>query len=487
MTPTSSRPNIILLILDTLRARNMSCYGYEVNTTPCLDGFARENILFSRAFSPATWTVPTHASLLSGLYLSQHRIENVEGNRRFNKKIVTLPAALRPAGYDTVAFSQNILFSSDHNFDSFDTFFEASKWSRAHPFVRVLKRLVKARKGTSHRVVRYVEKMTGARLLLDAMRDWAVQKRRSEPFFLMANLGDPHYAWTPPPRMLARYLRFNPTCLLKREYICLEPWQFNPELKQVTPTHRRVWSQLYNATVSHVDREVGRFLKRLKRWEGWENTIVVITSDHGEMLGDYRDIVGHMLSLHDNLIHVPLIVRHPDYPSGSKVEGVVQTLDLYPSIVEWAGLIKESGPSAQLQRPSLTRAMSAPEDAGGYAFAEEDYTDSYNPVSGLRSVNPNIDPKKYPTRQVSVHSAKHKYIWCDDRPGEFYDLETDPYEQENLMGRLDDNGKLALNTLQQAMNEWQSNLEMFPPETVDDAPQQDEEVLRRLRGLGYIA
>jgi len=105
----------------------------------------------------------------------------------------------------------------------------------------------------------------------------------------------------------------------------------------------------------------------------------------------------------------------------------------------------------------------------------------------LRSVNPNIDPKKYPTRQVSVHSAKHKYIWCDDRPGEFYDLETDPYEQENLMGRLDDNGKLALNTLQQAMNEWQSNLEMFPPETVDDAPQQDEEVLRRLRGLGYIA
>jgi len=98
VTSLPSRPNIILLILDTLRAKNMSCYEYPLRTTPHLDAFASENTLFLRAFSPATWTVPSHASMLSGLYLSQHRIENIQMTRRFHPDIVTLPVALRSVG-----------------------------------------------------------------------------------------------------------------------------------------------------------------------------------------------------------------------------------------------------------------------------------------------------------------------------------------------------------------------------------------------------
>lgn len=380
-----------------------------------------------------------------------------------------------------------MLFSPDHHFDEFDAFVETRKKSRSHPLVRRLKALASDRAGVSRRVVRYVEKMTASRLLLNTIHEWVVGEGRDSPFFLMANLVDTHYAWTPSPRMLLRHLRFNPAYLLKQDFVTLQPWQFNTEKKQVTPTHRHTWRCLYNAAVSHVDYEVGRFLRRLRRWTGWNNTIVVITSDHGEMLGEYRDIVGHMLSLHDNLLHVPLIVHHPDYPSGLKVQGVVQTLDLYPSILEWTGVPTASIPPAQLQRPSLSQAVHTAEDTGGYAFAEEDYTDSYDVIGGLMSVNPKMDPKKYPRRQVAVHSARYKYIWYDDRPGEFYDLQEDPDEHENLVGRLDAESKVMLSRLQHAMNEWQSNLEIFSPELVDDAEEMNDEVIQRLQALGYIA
>ena len=101
------RPNILVLILDTLRARNVSCYGYSVRTTPHLDAFAQDAVLFKRAYTTTTWTVPSHASMLSGLYLSQHRVENIQRDRRFHQAIVPLPSALREVGYKSAGFSQN--------------------------------------------------------------------------------------------------------------------------------------------------------------------------------------------------------------------------------------------------------------------------------------------------------------------------------------------------------------------------------------------
>ena len=122
MNSGNPKPNIIVIILDALRAKNVSCYGYNKRTTPNLDGFAADNVLFHRAFTTSTWTIPTHASMLSGLYLSQHRIENVKGDRRFNDAIITLPQALREEGYTTAAYSQNMLFSPQHHFEDFDIF-----------------------------------------------------------------------------------------------------------------------------------------------------------------------------------------------------------------------------------------------------------------------------------------------------------------------------------------------------------------------------
>lgn len=481
---THGRPSILVIILDALRAKNVSSYGYSVRTTPHLDRFAGENVLFRRAYTTSTWTIPTHASMLSGLYLSQHRLENIRRDRRFHESVVPLPAALRPAGYETAAFSQNMLFTPAHHFDCFDTFYGPEdlrelRWLSGQLFA--------GSSGTNGLVDRfnsYLEKMFRPRAFFDAIFDWIGAQDSSTPFFLMANVLNAHYPWAPSPDILLSQLRFNPRHLLRSEFTLLKPWQFNSGLKQVTDTHRRVWRSLYDAAAIHLDRELGRFLERLRRWHGWQDLVVVVTSDHGEMLGDYRDLVGHMLSLHDNILHVPLVVRHPDYPSELTVEGVVQTVDLYPSIVEWAGVGSDSIPTAQLQRPSYSKAVDSPDSLSGYAFAEEDYSDSYDVIDGPIGTNPKMKADKFPRRQVSVRSATHKYIWCDDRPGEFYDLLSDPSETNNVFSQNADAPVMA--ELEQILEGWYSGLEVFPPRIEERPGEEDAELIERLRRLGYV-
>jgi arylsulfatase A-like enzyme len=486
----ASQPNILVLILDAVRAGNVSGYGYPLETTPRLDAFAAQGILFRRAFAPATWTIPTHASMLSGLYLSQHRIESARYKRNFDDRVVPLPKVLHSAGYRTAAFSQNLLFGPDRWQDGFEEFHEVDAVLDSRPVPRFVQGMARRSKGLRRRVAGYARKVIAPRLLLDDLLDWIEAGDSTVPFFVMANITTAHYAWAPPPGILLRHLGSSPRNLLKQEMTTLRPFAFNSGRRRVTPSHRQMWHSLYDAAIMHADREVGRFLERLRRWSGWQNTIVVVTADHGELLGDYRDIVGHTLSLHDNLLHVPLIIRHPGYTPGLVVEGVVQTLDLYPSALEWAGVLQSGSgvldvPAAQVQRPALSTAIEAADDPGGYAFAEEDYTDSYDILGGLLEVNPDMDPTTYPRQQIAVRSATHKYIWCDDRPGEFYDLGADPGEHHNLIDSEAEGDRMILAELQEVLQVWRAGLEIFPPRPVSG--ETDAAVTDRLRALGYVA
>jgi len=457
--------------------------------TPYLDAFSEKGVLFLRTFAPSTWTIPTHASILSGLYLSQHRIENVKAERLFNESIVTLPIALRSCGYRTGAFSQNMLFSPQHHFGDFDEFYslESLPNSSSGLLSRTLRRVSANSRLSSQRIARYTRKVMAPRFMLDAVLQWITSNSERKPFLLMANLANAHYPWAPPPDILLRYIGPNFRYLTREEYITLDPFQYNSGKRKVTDLHRAVWRSLYDAAIMHLDREVGRFLRRLQRWQGWSNTIVVVTSDHGEMLGDYRGIVGHTLSLHDNIIHVPLIVRHPDYPPGQKVQKVVQTLDLYSTALEWAGFPGERVPPAQLERPTLSLAVSSMDnEPGGFAFAEEDYTDSYDVLAGLCGVNPAMNPKKYPRQQICCRSATHKFVWCDDREGEFYNLTSDPEEKRNLINTDDPVEKAILEEHRRVLDSWRDTLELFPPRLVGEPSGVDSGTIERLRALGYV-
>jgi arylsulfatase A-like enzyme len=184
---------------------------------------------------------------------------------------------------------------------------------------------------------------------------------------------------------------------------------------------------------------------------------------------------------------VPLVIRHPDYRPGTVVEGVVQGHDLYPSLLEWAGGAPAGVHPAQLKRPPLSRSLAQPESEAGLAFAEEDYSDSYDVTAGLIDMNRAMDPHRYPRQQIAVRSADHKYIWQDDRPAELYDLAADPGERHDLLaaGQAD---PVTLARLEAALAEWRASLTPLTPQAGPaDAPPDDQAVMERLRALGYVA
>jgi arylsulfatase A-like enzyme len=274
---------------------------------------------------------------------------------------------------------------------------------------------------------------------------------------------------------------------LDDDFVNLRTFPFNSGKRQVTAEHREIWRIFYDAAILHVDRLVGRFLKRLQQWSGWHDTIVVITADHGEMLGEHRDIVGHTLTLHDNIIHVPLLVRHLAYSTAIGVERVVQTLDLFPSILQWTGCATTAVEPAQLQRAPLSAAIHNAGDGGGLAFAEEDHTDSYNVLDGLLKVNPSMDLARYPQQQIAVRSATHKYTWYDSGPGELYNMVSDPDERDNLIASSQETDQALKHELHQHLLTWRVQLRDFPPRPAGRALTDLPAVAERLRALGYLA
>lgn len=482
-----TRPNIIFLVLDAARAEDLSCYGYERETTPYLSEFVVNNLLFKRAFAPATWTVPTHASMLSGLYLSQHRLENVKANRSFNQEIVTLPRALQANHYKTAAFSQNFLFSNAHHLtDEFDEFF---------PLWDVERRQIMAagnqhQKNHSNRywkaIQRYGAKKGSLRPAFNSMYHWLTAVEMDSPVFLMANITNAHYPWAPPFNTLWRWLGKDIRYMTDLNIVTPNPFRFNSGRVMIGDRHRQVWRALYDAAIAHIDRELARFIKLLQKWSGWTNTILIITADHGEILGDYRNIFGHTLSLSERLMHVPLIIKHPDYQFGLTIEGVVQNLDLFHSILEWTGSLSDHIPAAQLQRPSLTEAVANSRSLAGFAFAEEDYSDSYNPIAGLMKTNPKMDPDKYPPIQRAVRSATHKYIWRGEQGDEYYDLVADPAEAKNLIDTTVEQEIGILHELQDALSLWYAEMEVFPPQVEEYSAELAPQMTAQLRALGYI-
>jgi arylsulfatase A-like enzyme len=316
--------------------------------------------------------------------------------------------------------------------------------------------------------------------MFDGLLQWMGEQSR--PFFVMANITNTHYHWAPPPDLLWRELGLGIPGLRSAELRTLQPWQFNSRRKQVTDHHRHVWQALYDASIRHVDREWRRFLRKLQKKAVWGELILLVTADHGELLGDHRNIVGHMLSLHDHLLHVPLIVQHPDYPGSQVIDNVVQTVDLYSSVLEWSGLDRPEVPGAQLQCLPLSSALGGPRER--LAFAEEDYTDSYDPVSALERSNPAFDASAvYPEKRVAVHDGTYKLIWNNRGTPELFHVAADPQEAENLAQQ--DFVIPIRAKLEAALAEWERNKVVFPPQEMTMSGQ-DPQMNAHLRALGYL-
>jgi arylsulfatase A-like enzyme len=419
---SSVRPNILWIILDTARADALSSYGYARQTTPALDAIAREGVLYENAYSPSGWTLPAHASMFTGTFPSRHgaTMENLH----IRPRLPTVAEVLASRGYRTLAYSNNGYVSRDTDVlrgFRHQRMFDYGRSPKASLFIGQAK--------ASLHLGDY-----GAKETNDVTTRWMSHAARSgEPFFLFINYMDVHrfYGSTPG---FARWLTDSAT-RRKALAVSQSPFDYAGRQGSASDEDYRMLRTLYDGDMSYLDARVGELVQHLRKEGMLDNTLLVITSDHGEEFGEH-DFISHHCGLYNTLLHVPLLVRYPDrFPPATRVKRPVQLLDIFPTILdvtrlEWPG--RET-----LQGRSL---LAGPQASKTRCVLAERAV----PVDWLERVAEVFDSWERPDlrqRLKSIQAGGYKYVWGSAGYHALYDLGTDPQEKENLFADLPDKAK----------------------------------------------
>ncbi|MCB9850880.1 MAG: sulfatase [Phycisphaerales bacterium] len=440
-----ARPtNLVLIVIDTLRVDHLGCYGYARNTSPRIDAFAANATRYGRAISTAPWTVPAHASLMTGMYPFEHgaftfksvgpgdiQTDNVYP---LAQEHTTLAELLRQAGYKTGAFVANAgyldrRYQLDQGFDTY----EAQR-------------------------VPAVDVNTNA-------RKW-LKRSAGGPFFLFLNYMDAHrpYNTTPRPGLLARPAIQDDGELLDRLAATVLPGDSSPPSELVA----QVIDQ-YDTGIANADQAVGGILDTLQQLGVAENTLVVVTSDHGEYFGEHG-LVEHSKDVYQSALHVPLIIRTPGQRVG-------ETIDRPISLAAVPNLLLDKLVAREL-RPNGQRRLDG--HIGDYPIiAENHYTrakDLYDPRWRRR----------FDRTRTTIIDWPLKYIASSDGDDELYNLDSDPGELINLISSEPETASELAHRLAQLTKSATAK-----PPSGDTPPGEgvelDENLRAQLQSLGYVS
>lgn len=354
---TAEPPNVVLIVLDAVRASSLSCYGYERRTTPHLDAFAARSLRFESAATVSSWSVPTHASLFTGLFPPEHgaggaqrdALTGVERPAPLDARFVTLAEALAERGYATAAVSANPLVAPAMGLSQGFRFFDARPSPRAlGPGYRsLLQRL----QGVLPRALlaeplrsTFPSAMRSAAEITDAASDWLRRRPRGQPYLLFVNYMDAHTPFVLRAGFSGRWPGRSPR---------LPPYGL-PDTAAVMAGRRPLTAEesshlraLYDDALSYLDHHLGRLLAALDAQPDRDRTWIIVTADHGEQLGEDGRL-GHDCVLYPQILRVPLVVRYPrDFPDAARHGGVdgrpVQLTDVAPAILAGGSLPRPRG------------------------------------------------------------------------------------------------------------------------------------------------
>lgn len=452
--PQGPRPNIIFILIDTLRADRLGAYGSTENLTPVMDRLASNGVLFERANAAAPWTLPSMASLFSGFYPGVHHATDykaVSGHedgagevRVFSEQFDTLAERLRDAGYDTAAFVANPFIIPRHGFaQGFDRF--------DHRF-----------KGNT----------TPGKVLNDLAARWIQQRDANKPFFLYIHYMDPHAPYSPyriarrvvqpmVERVADRAQHTRISSAERNEYRNY----FRKSMKgySALPLHKELrntveyWRARYDAGVRQTDMFLADLRRQLGRAGVWKDALVVVTADHGEALGEHR-LWSHGMSAYQNQLHVPLILRWPDHFAPMRIHATVRMFDVTPTILDYL----ELGSFEAMQAESLRSLIDGTSSADRTAFAE--------------AVNKHPD-----LRAVILGDWKLLADVAGEDPPRLFNLAEDPGELRDLADAEPERVKTMLAALGVQTAE---NRELGKDIEVRTAKLEGEDV-SKLRDIGY--
>ncbi|MCP4602169.1 MAG: sulfatase-like hydrolase/transferase [Proteobacteria bacterium] len=417
----SDNYNVILVTIDTLRADHLGCYGYPRDTSPVMDDFADKAVLFKNAIIPSPFTGPSHASMLTGLYPAEHGV--LTNGYELDKDNLTLAEALRKHGYQTAAFvAARWVLGEEFGFDQgFEVFKEGKHRERRAAAVnkqaiRWLKK--KGNKGSFFAWVHYY----------DVHCDY----NAPEPFF---NMFYPNYKGRIDPRGK-----------------CGKPHYNKMELNDDDLQYIRA---LYDAEIRYADNQVGTLFKTIKKLGLSDKTIFIITSDHGESLGE-RGLIGHNLCLKDYEIHVPLIIKHPELKSAPmRINHQVELKSLMPTILDMLD-IKHDVILAQKSFWPLLKGGKVNEK---FAYSETAVEKGRN-------------------KSYSIRSLDWKLTLSRDSKPELYSLKNT--DESNNLADIHPETAASMRDL---LEDW---IRIQEKTSTDKTQNISQEVIEKLKALGYV-
>jgi len=345
---SASHPNVVLISMDTVRADHTGLHGYGRNTTPTLrEEWLAGATLYTRAIATADWTIPSTASLLTGLLASHHGA--FPGSLSRHASIVpnapTLAELLRAGGFRTLGVAANHVnlrpaLGFARGFDYYSCRPPSASFG-VKPYLLAAAAWRRLPQGW-RRKTRAAEDVTGeaVRLLRSAGGG------NGGPFFLFLNYMDAHVPYQPPEDFRRRFGPPRPPFSLRR-YAALES-EVLSGTRHVTPDERRELEADYDAGIAYIDHNLRYLFDELRQLDLFDNSLILVTADHGEMFGE-SDIVGHCAGLFPELVHVPLLVKYPGQRHAATVEHAVSGADILPTVLAAVGL----KPASRLDGHSL--------------------------------------------------------------------------------------------------------------------------------------
>jgi len=409
----SPPPDVILIVIDTLRAKSLSLYDYARDTSPEMIEFSKDAILYENAISPGTWTVPAHGSLFTGRLPSYHGAERVAPNRviqatPLNPDVPTLAELLRNEGWATGAFVANSTF-------------------------------VTPSLGFARGFDPFVADDIRANLIITAALDWFAEQ--ASPTFLFLNILDPHEPYDPGEPYRSRFPGREDSYGNKITDLF---WD-NVELTAPVTDHFR--SQ-YDGEISWTDEVLGELFDRLRGLDRYDESLIIVTSDHGELLGEHG-LAGHGISTYQEIVHVPLLVKRPgNAGAGSRRAQRVSTMGAFAEVLAAAGIPAPKGTQAvRLDEPHPV-------------WVEDIDFNGDRVTVGFEG----------PAKLVQIYGGGYEKL------AQLFDLASDPDENRPL----DPSHEQELKS--------RANLHRDRPRPTHDLPPPvvDPERERRLRQLGYV-
>jgi len=401
-TPPRTAPNVVLVTIDTLRADHVGCYGYKQIKTPNIDSLAVDGIRFERAFTPVPVTLPSHSAMLTGTYPMLSGMHDFSGNR-LSPQQPTLATVLKQAGYATGAVIGAAVLDSrfglNQGFDFYYDHFDFSRLDESN----------------------LDEMERPANVVADQVLDWLAQNLQKR-FFLWMHLYDPHYPYRPP-----------------------EPYA------------REYATHPYDGEIVFADEQLGRVLRFLKDKGVYQNTVIVLSGDHGESLGEHGEKT-HGFFIYNATMHVPLIMHLPGTTAGATVTDTVSLVDLMPTILAAAGVQIPS----QVQGKNLLPELVAKTGSADRSLYSETFL-----------------PRLHFNWSELRGAENARYHFIDAPRPELYDLSKDPAELHNLFGEKKAVAEEMRAKLAGLIREYSAGKELAEKTGLDPV------LMERLKSLGY--